>query len=96
MSTATTPVLSQEEILTKLYTDLTRLAGEVALDRCRTRVLLKIVKEKAGVTDEELDGLFREEVEANLEGFVKTITDPMLAELQDPIDVGGCCGGMPS
>ena len=95
-------MLSQEEILSKLYTDLTRLAGEVAIDRCRTRVLMKLVMEKGGVTADELDGLFREELETNLEGFVKGITDPMLAEMRDVAegradapapDASGCCGG---
>ena len=87
-----TPTVTQDEVLAKLYSDLTRLAGEIALDRCRTRVLLRLVKEKLDVTDEALDALFREEVEANLEGFVQGITAPMIADLQGP-EVGGCCGG---
>lgn len=89
MSTST---VTQDEVLAKLYTDLTRLAGEIAVDRCRTRVLLRLVKEKTGVTDEQLDTLFREEVEANLEGFVQGITEPMLAEARGPEAGGGCCG----
>lgn len=90
MSTTTT--VTQDEVLAKLYRDLTRLAGEIAVDRCRTRVLLRLVKEKTGVTDAELDQLFREEVETNLEGFVHGITQPMVEELQGP-EAGGCCGG---
>lgn len=89
---STTNTVTQDDVLAKLYRDLTRLAGEIAVDRCRTRVLLRLVKEKTGVTDEELDTLFREEVEANLEGFVHGITEPMLAELRAP-EAGGCCGG---
>lgn len=85
--------VTQDEVLAKLYRDLTRLAGEIAVDRCRTRVLLRLVKEHAGVTDDQLDALFREEVEANLEGFVHGITEPMLAELRGPEAGGGCCGG---
>lgn len=87
-----TTTVTQDEVLAKLYTDLTRLAGEIAVDRCRTRVLLRLVKEKTGVTDAELDSLFREEVEANLEGFVQGITAPMIEDVQEP-QAGGCCGG---
>lgn len=86
--------VTQDDVLAKLYTDLTRLAGEIAVDRCRTRVLLRLVKEKTGVTDEQLDALFRKEVEANLEGFVAGITAPMIADLQGPEAAGGGCCGM--
>ena len=89
-------VLAQEDVLTKIYRDLTRLAGEVAVDRCRTRVLMRIVKEQMGMEDAELDAMFRAEIDANLQGFVSGITAPMLAEFGGaPVEVGGggCCGG---
>lgn len=92
MTTTTDNSLTQDEILTKLYSDMTRLAGEIAIDRCRTRVLMKIVKDKLGVEDADLDALFRTEIETNLEGFVHDITTPMLAE-EAPAEMGGCCGG---
>ena len=92
----TTPVLSQEEVLSKIYRDFARLAGEIAIDRCRNRVLLKLVKDHLNVEDEALNELFRVELEANLEQFVRDITGPMLAELSEPEEItigGGCCGG---
>lgn len=90
----TSPVLNQEDILTKIYSDFARLAGEIAIDRCRNRVLLKLVKEKLGVEDETLNQLFQEELQENLETFVREITNPMLAELSEPeeITIGGGCG----
>lgn len=81
MTTATQ--LTQEEILHKLYRDITRLAGEIAVDRCRNRVLLKLVRDRLGVSEEELNTLFREELEQNLEGFCHDITAPMLSELEE-------------
>ena len=89
MSAAT---MSQEEVLAKIYRDFARLAGEIAIDRCRTRVLLTLVKDQLGVSDERLNELFREEIEANLEQFCHDITRPILAELEEPREIGGCCG----
>lgn len=91
--TTQTPTLDQDEILAKIYRDLTRLAGEIAVDRCRNRVLMKLVREKLGVGDEELNQLFRAELEENLEQLCHDITSPMLAELEEPAPMGGCCGG---
>jgi hypothetical protein len=94
--TTQTPALTQDEILAKIYRDLTRLAGEIAIDRCRNRVLMKLVREKLTLSDEELNGLFRTELEQNLEQLCHDITGPMLAELEEPAPMGGCCGGMTS
>jgi hypothetical protein len=91
--TTQTPALTQDEILAKIYRDLTRLAGEIAVDRCRNRVLMKLVREKLGVGDEELNKLFRAELEENLEQLCHDITGPMLQELEEPAPMGGCCGG---
>ena len=90
----TTSVLSQEDVLSKIYSDFARLAGEIAIDRCRNRVLLKLVKDKLNVSDDELNQLFQEELSANLETFVGDITNPMLADLSEPeeITLGGGCG----
>lgn len=90
---ATTPPITSEEIIAKIYRDIARLAGEIAIDRCRNRVLLKLVKERIGIEDEELNCMFREELEANLEQLCHDITDPILNELQEPQAKGGCCGG---
>ena len=91
----TTAVLNQEEILSKIYRDFARLAGEIAIDRCRNRVLLQLVKDKLGMDDETLNQLFQAELQANLEQFCNDITGPMLAELSEPeeITIGGGCGG---
>jgi hypothetical protein len=87
----TTP-FTQEDIIGKIYRDLTRLAGEIAIDRCRNRVLLKIVKERIGVSDDDLNALFRAELEENLEQLCQDITGPILAELEDPVtQPTGCC-----
>ena len=90
----TIATLDQEEILSKIYRDFARLAGEIAIDRCRNRVLLKLVKDKLGVDDDTLNQLFQEELQANLETFARDITNPMLAELSEPeeITLGGGCG----
>ncbi|MDB5102270.1 MAG: hypothetical protein JWM80_6691 [Cyanobacteria bacterium RYN_339] len=88
--TTQSPAITQDEILAKIYRDLTRLAGEIAIDRCRNRVLMKLVREKLDVGDEELNGLFRAELEANLEQLCHDITGPMLRELEEPT-AGGCC-----
>jgi hypothetical protein len=94
--TTQTPTLSQDEILAKIYRDLTRLAGEIAIDRCRNRVLMKLVREKLGVGDEELNTLFRAELEEHLEQLCHDITGPMLAELEEPqAGCGGCCAHEP-
>lgn len=85
--------ITQDEMLTKVYRDFARLAGEIAVDRCRNRVLLNLVKERFAVSDEELDALFRKEIAENLEDFCHGITGPMLAELQPPApEAPGCCG----
>ena len=93
----TTPVLTQEEVLSKIYRDFTRLAGEIAIDRCRNRVLLQLVKDQLKIEDEALNELFRAELEANLEQYVRDITGPMIAELSEPEEItiggGACCGG---
>lgn len=82
--------MTQEEIVSKLYRDFTRLAGEIAIDRCRNRVLMQLVRDRLNVSDDELNDLFRVELEGNLEQFCKDITGPMLAELEEP-EAGGCC-----
>lgn len=93
MSTTTLP-LSQEDVLAKIYRDLARLAGEIAIDRCRNRVLMALVKDNLKISDEQLNELFRKELEQNLEQLCQDITTPMLSELQEPTDMaGGCCGG---
>lgn len=102
----TTTAMSQEEILSKIYRDFARLAGEIAIDRCRNRVLLRLVKERLNVSDDELNGLFQTELQSNLEQFCHDITQPMLSELVDaqvtevgPADMpsgGGCCMGTQS
>jgi hypothetical protein len=92
----TTAVIAQEEILSKIYRDFARLAGEIAIDRCRNRVLLKLVKDQLKIDDEALNQLFQAELEANLEQFCNDITGPMLAELSEPEEItlgGGCCQG---
>ena len=86
-----TTTLTQEDIIAKIYRDITRLAGEIAIDRCRNRVLMTLVKEKLAINDEDLDALFRAELAANLEQLCHGITGPILAELEEPA-VGGCCG----
>lgn len=86
---ATQTPITQAEIIEKIYRDLTRLAGEIAIDRCRNRALMKLVQEKLDVTDADLDARFRAELEANLEQLVHDITDPILEELQGPPE--GCC-----
>jgi endonuclease III-like uncharacterized protein len=105
MTTTTTPsAMSQEEILSKIYRDFARLAGEIAIDRCRNRVLLKLVKEKLNVSDEELNTLFQAELQENLEGYCHQITHPMLEELNETtvtfngfVEGGSaCCGGSKS
>ena len=83
--------MTQEEILGKIYRDFARLAGEIAIDRCRNRVLLSLVKEKLDVSDDELNALFQKELETNLETYVTEITRPMLSELEEPQPSGGCC-----
>lgn len=88
MSAAT---MTQEEIIGKIYRDFARLAGEIALDRCRSRVLLTLVKEKLAISDDELSALYQQELEANLEQYVNEITRPMLRELEEPKPQGGCC-----
>ncbi|GEM_PF-6097173 len=85
--------LTQEEVLGKLYRDFARLAGEIALDRCRQRVLLGIVRDRLGVEEAELDKLFREEIQSHLALFCEDITEPMLAELREVDRQAGCCGG---
>ena len=102
----TSTVMSQEEILSKIYRDFARLAGEIAIDRCRNRVLLRLVKERLEVSDDELNALFQSELQNNLEQLCHDITQPMLSELMDaqvtevgPADMpsgGGCCGGKTS
>ena len=89
----TTSAFSQEEIIAKLYRDITRLAGEIAIDRCRSRVLLNLVRDKLAISDEQLNELFRAELEQNLEQLCRDITDPMLAVMEPPQPAGGCCGG---
>ena len=88
--------MTQEEILGKIYRDFARLAGEIAIDRCRNRVLLTLVKEKLNVSDDELNALFQKELEGNLETFVTEITRPMLSELEEPKQAGGCCMAQPA
>lgn len=88
--------MTQEEILGKIYRDFARLAGEIAIDRCRNRVLLTLVKEKLNVPDDELNALFQKEIEGNLEQFVTEITRPMLSELEEPQAAGGCCMAQPA
>jgi hypothetical protein len=92
----TTAVINQEEVLGKIYRDFARLAGEIAIDRCRNRVLLKLVKDQLNMDDDKLNQLFQAELEANLEQFCNDITGPMLAELSEPEEItlgGGGCGG---
>lgn len=87
------PTLSQDDIIAKLYQDMTFLAGEIALDRCRNRVLMRLVKEKLGVSDSDLDAMFREEVGDHLEDFIRAITAPMVApDEADETASGSCCG----
>ena len=92
--------MSQEEIVTKIYRDMARLASEISIARCRNRVLLTLVKEKLGTSDEELNELFRAELQENLEQYVRDITGPMVTELLEAEEVGpvtemaaGCGGG---
>lgn len=92
-------VMTQEDVLAKIYTDFARLASEVAIDRCRNRVLLNLVRDKLGVSDADLDELFRAELQEHLEGYIREITAPMLGDLEEPrlgelADAqAGCCGG---
>lgn len=88
MSTTT---ITQEEIIGKIYRDITRLAGEIAIDRCRNRVLLNLVREKLNVSDDDLNALFRAELETHLEQLCRDITDPILKELEEPSADAGCC-----
>lgn len=85
--------LTQDEIIAKLYQDMTFLAGEIALDRCRNRVLMRLVKEKLQLSETELDAMFREEVGDHLEDYVRAITAPMVApdEVDETVSTG-CCG----
>lgn len=82
--------VTTDELVSKLYTNMARLAAEIALERCRNRALLGILREKLGVTDADMDARFRDEVGEHLEQFCHDITAPMLADL-DPGP--GCCGG---
>lgn len=93
--TVQAPAITSEEIITQIYRTFTRLAGEIALERSRNRVLMQLVAEGLDLSPETLDGKFRAEVEANLETYVRQITDPMLDELQATLDgsAGGCGGG---
>ncbi|MEB3284877.1 MAG: hypothetical protein VKN33_06300 [Candidatus Sericytochromatia bacterium] len=85
--------LSSDEIVAKLYQDMTFLAGEIALDRCRNRVLMRLVKENLHLTDGDLDAMFREEVGDHLEDFVRAITAPMVSPPEvDETTAAGCCG----
>jgi hypothetical protein len=87
------PTLTQDEIIAKLYQDMTFLAGEIAVDRCRNRVLMRLVKEKLQLSEAELDAMFREEVGDHLEDFVRAITAPMVASDEvDETTSTGCCG----
>lgn len=102
----TSTAMTQEEILSKIYRDFARLAGEIAIDRCRNRVLLRLVRERLNVSDSELNTLFQSELQDNLEQFCHDITQPMLSEMVDvqvtevgPADLpkgGGCCQGTSS
>lgn len=89
----TSATMTQDEILAKIYRDFARLAGEIALDRCRNRVLMQLVRDRLEIPDEELNRMFQEELQQNLEGYVTDITRPMLAELEEPQapPAGGCC-----
>lgn len=95
MSTVSLP----DALVTKLYRDMAFLAAEIAVDRCRTRVLTRLVKERLGLDDNALDALFREEVGEHLEDFVQRITLPMTApEVVEAAAGSGCgsataCGG---
>lgn len=90
MSTATLT----DEIVTKLYRDLAFLAAEIAVDRCRVRVLTQLVKDRLGVDDAALDAMFREEIGDHLEEFVQRITLPMTApDVLDATTGSGCGGG---
>jgi hypothetical protein len=88
----TTETLS-DELVAKLYRDMAFLAAEIAVDRCRTRVLMQLVKDRLGIDEAELDAMLRDEVGDHLEDFVRRITFPMSAP--DVVDVatGGGCGG---
>ncbi|MEB3196929.1 MAG: hypothetical protein VKP62_06965 [Candidatus Sericytochromatia bacterium] len=84
----------QDDIVAKLYRDITFLAGEIAVDRCRTRVLMRLVKEQLQLSDEALDDMFREEIGDHLEDFVRRITAPMVMQAEvDETGPAGCCGG---
>lgn len=83
--------MTQEEIIGQIYRNFAHLAGEIAIDRCRNRVLLNLVREKLNISDDELNGLFQTELEANLEQYVTAITRPMLSGLEEPKPQGGGC-----
>lgn len=85
--------LTQEELFGKLYQDLATLATELAIDRCRTRVLLKVLEEKLGLSSEEMDDRFREELANNLEPMIRDLLAPILPAGAEMEMQGGCCGG---
>ncbi|MEB3327760.1 MAG: hypothetical protein VKQ33_00845 [Candidatus Sericytochromatia bacterium] len=90
MTTETLP----DELVAKLYRDMAFLAAEIAVDRCRTRVLMRLVKERLGIEEADLDAMLREEVGDHLEDFVRRITFPMSApDVVDEAPASGGCGG---
>lgn len=102
-----TTAMTQEEILGKIYRDFARLAGEIAIDRCRNRVLLRLVKDRLNVSDDELNTMFQTELQDHLEQLCHDITQPMLSELTtaevqelgaaaDMPAGSGCCQGTQS
>lgn len=81
MATSAAAPLTQDEILGKIYQDLARLASEVAIDRCRNRVLLTLVRDRLNVSDDELNALFQAEIRENLEQYCHELTQPMISEI---------------
>jgi hypothetical protein len=82
-----------DELVAKLYRDMAFLAAEIAVDRCRTRVLMRLVKDGLGIDEAALDAMLRDEVGDHLEDFVRRITFPMSApEIVEEASGGGCGG----
>lgn len=85
--------LTQEELIAKVYQDLATLATELAIDRCRARVMLQVIEEKLGVPAPELDERFRAELQSNLEPMIRDLLAPILPAEAELVTDAGCCGG---
>jgi hypothetical protein len=75
--------MTQEEILAKVYKDITRLAGEIAIDRARARVFMQLLIEKTGTTETELNQYFQTELENNLQRYVEDLVVPLTEDLKE-------------